>query len=88
MTITLEPADQRLLDELVSAGDYPTPETAIHEALRLLRDHSELRRKIQQAVASVERGEGTLVTTPEEHERFIAGIKAEGAERLKSRQVG
>jgi putative addiction module CopG family antidote len=82
VTISI-PADfGPFVEELVATGAYPTPEAVVTEALRRLQEDqakiAELRSSLAEAVAELDRGEGTPLDFDE--------IKRQGRERLLAKR--
>jgi antitoxin ParD1/3/4 len=81
VTITLSPAVEALIKELVASGRYADADEVVREAVRLLveRDRMEwLRAEIDRGFEQLDRGEG-LIYTPELMER----LKREAAENAR-----
>ncbi len=63
MSISIPAEYDAFVGELIAAGEYATPEAVITEALRRLREDqlqfAELKASLDEAVAELDRGEGT-----------------------------
>jgi antitoxin ParD1/3/4 len=57
MSTELTPENEQFVCEAVQAGSYTSREAVLDEALTLLRQREELRRKINAGVEQIERGE-------------------------------
>jgi antitoxin ParD1/3/4 len=83
MTISLTPELEKLVEEKVTSGLYPSAGEVVREALQLLQERDErlrleeLRQKIQIGIEQLDAGRS--VTLDEE---TLASIKRRGRERL------
>jgi len=76
MNVSLTPALEKLVQAKVRTGRYNSASEVVREALRLLEQHDslrasqlqELRSRIDQGLASLDRGEGT------DGEKFMQGM--------------
>lgn len=87
MEVQLSPDQEAFVREAIASGRIRRPEDAIQEALSLWEDRERRRLEIvaalDQAEASLARGEGRVIT--EESMRELAGeIKERGRKRLAS----
>ena len=87
MQVQLSPEQEAFVREAIASGRIRRPEDAVHEALSLWEDRERRRLEIlaslQQAEASLARGEGRVIT--EESMRELAEeIKERGRKRLAS----
>lgn len=83
MTITLKPEVQRMIDEKVRAGHYPSADSLVESAvLNLLQDEAdeieELRRELEPALEQAKRGQFVQFTAED--------IIAQGRAELERRQ--
>jgi len=92
MNVSINPMLEKFAEEQVQNGVYGSISEVINEALALLKDQqehdilddlsdserAELRRKLQEGIDSLERGEGT--------EWDVDQIKAEGRRRLAQKR--
>jgi antitoxin ParD1/3/4 len=93
MNVSLTPELERLIQERVDSGMYHSASEVVREALRLLRDHDEirqlrleqLRRDIQVGLDQVERGEYSVYTS-DELPSLVDEIQAAGREKLSRRR--
>jgi putative addiction module CopG family antidote len=79
MTVTLPPHLDRFLQTEVAAGRYPSFADAVCDAverLRRVRHLENLRQKIDQGLASIERGDVTVIESEEDEERFFGELMA------------
>ena len=86
--MTLNPEQQKLIDEMVKSGLFDSPDQVVDTALRLLDERNKqleaLRKDVQVGIDQLDRGEYTEYTGENLHELFDA-IKQRGRERLASR---
>ena len=59
MSTELSPDKDRLLEQLVAEGWFPSRQQALDRAVDLLREEAETIADIREGLASIERGEGT-----------------------------
>ncbi len=59
MSTELSPDKDRLLEQLVADGRFPSRQQALDRAVELLREEAEAEEDIREGLASVDRGEGT-----------------------------
>jgi antitoxin ParD1/3/4 len=93
MNVSLTPELERLIQERVDSGMYHSASEVVREALRLLRDHDEirqlrleqLRRDIQVGLDQVEQGEYSVYTS-NELPKLVDEIQAAGREKLSRRR--
>jgi putative addiction module CopG family antidote len=82
MPTTLPPDVRQFVDDAIASGEYHSEDEVLVSAVRVLRElterHEALRRDIQQAVASLDRGQGTPLQMDE--------IKSELASRWEKRR--
>jgi len=76
------PADiEQFVHQAVSEGNYPNEQELVADAVRLLRDskarHHRLRAEIDEALASVDRGEGIEIDSDEALAAFFDELEAE-----------
>jgi len=82
MPTTLPPDVRQFVDNAIASGEYQSEDEVVISAVRVLRElnerHEALRRDIQQAIASLDRGEGTPLNMDE--------IKSELSQRWQQRR--
>jgi len=82
MPTTLPPDVRQFVDNAIASGEYQSEDEVLISAVRVLRElnerHEDLRRDIQQAIASLDRGEGTPLNMDE--------IKSELSQRWQQRR--
>lgn len=92
-SIKLTPHFDHFIDVGVASGQYGDASEIVGEALRLLEKANKedqaklrlLRRAAREGFDAIDRGEGTIVRTPEELGAFFDEIAAEVKDRAKSR---
>ena len=57
MTVSLPSGLESFVHAEVSGGRYAKPEDVVSEALEMLRNHTELKRSIQEGIDELDRGE-------------------------------
>ena len=57
MSAGLTPENEQFVSDVVQAGSYTSREAVLDEALALLRQREELRRKLDAGIEQVQRGE-------------------------------
>jgi putative addiction module CopG family antidote len=81
LTLSLPPEIEQYLRQAVATGEYGDEQAVVLEAIRLLRDrdarHRQLRADIEEAIQSVDRGEGTELESPEATQKFFDELEAE-----------
>jgi len=90
MEVNFTPDQQALVSDAIASGRLHRPEEAIQQAL-LLWEERERRRieilaAVEQAEASLARGEGRRVTSREETTQLAEDIKRRGIARLSAEQ--
>ena len=69
MPTTLPPDVRQFVDNAIASGEYQSEDEVLVSAVRVLRElkerHEALRRDIQQAIESLDRGEGTPLNMDE-----------------------
>jgi len=88
MNVSLTPELERMVNNRVRSGMYQTASEVVREALRVLDERDSLgtlRRKVQEGVAQIERGEY------EEYDEntikdLVADIEARGKKRLAAKR--
>jgi putative addiction module CopG family antidote len=82
MRTTLPPDVRQFVDNAIASGEYQSEDEVVISAVRVLRElnerHEALRRDIQQAIASLDREEGTPLNMDE--------IKSELSQRWQQRR--
>ena len=82
MLTALPPDVRQFVDNAIASGEYQSEEEVLVSAVRVLRElmerHEAIRRDIQQAIESLDRGDGTPLNMDE--------IKSELSERWKRRR--
>ena len=90
MEVHLTPDQKAFVRQAIESGRLVREEDAVKEALSLWEERERRRLEILVAVdraeASLARGEGRRITTPEELTKLTADIKRRGMERLASEQ--
>lgn len=83
MPTTLPPDVRQFVDNAIASGEYQSEDEVLVSAVRVLRElkerHEALRRDIQQAIESLDRGEGTPLNMDE--------IKGELSQRWQHRSA-
>jgi predicted transcriptional regulator len=74
MSTELSPDKDRLLEQLVAEGRFPSRQQALDRAVDLLHEEAEAAADIRQGLASIERGEGTLLSEAANQLREKYGI--------------
>ncbi len=81
LTVNLPPEVERFLRQVVATGEYRDEQAVVLEAIRLLRDRDarrqQLRTDIQEAIQSVDRGEGIELEGKEATRSFFDELEAE-----------
>ena len=93
MEIALTPDLEELVAHQVESGNYPSAGEVVRDALRLFKDHLELREQRHQelrndvaaGIEALDRGDFDEYDT-DDGGRLAAEIKARGRERLKALQ--
>jgi hypothetical protein len=93
MEVQLTPDQQALVSEAIASGRLQRPEEAMQQALLLWEKRERRRLEILAAVdlskAALARGEGRIVTTPEESDQLVSDITRRGmARRIFMLRVG
>ena len=90
MEVFLTPDQEAFIRQAIETGRLHRKEDAVQEAMSLWEERERRRLEILVAVdraeASLARGEGRRITTPEELTKLTADIKRRGMERLASEQ--
>jgi hypothetical protein len=90
MEVQFTPDQQALVSEAIASGRLHRPEEVMQEALTLWEERERRRLEILAAVelshASLSRGEGRTVATPEESARLVDDIVRRGMARLAAEQ--
>jgi Arc/MetJ-type ribon-helix-helix transcriptional regulator len=92
MEIRLTPSQEEFVRHAIDAGRLGSPEAAAREAMALWEERERRRLEIlatvDEAEASIERGEG-ISLTEQSLDAFVEDIKRRGRERLgKERKAG
>ncbi len=74
MSTELSPDKNRLLEQLVAEGRFPSRQQALDRAVDLLREEAEAVADIREGLASIERGEGTPLGDAADQLRAKYGI--------------
>jgi putative addiction module CopG family antidote len=81
LTVTLPPEIEQFLRQAVATGAYGDEQAVVLEAIRLLRDRDtrrrQLRTDIDEAIQSIDRGEGIELESDEATRRFFDELEAE-----------
>ncbi len=81
LTVNLPPEIEQFLRQVVATGEYTDEQEAVLEAIRLLRDrdtrYRQLRTDVQEAIQSVDRGQGIELESKEATRRFFDELEAE-----------
>jgi Arc/MetJ-type ribon-helix-helix transcriptional regulator len=90
MEVHLTPDQEAFIRQAIETGRLHREEDAVQEAMSLWEERERRRLEILVAVdragASLARGEGRRITTPEELTKLTADIKRRGMARLASEQ--
>ncbi len=90
MEVQLTPDQKAFVREAIQSGRFQREEDAVKEALSLWVEHERRRLEmlfaVDRAEASLARGAGRSVTTPEEAKQLAADVQRRGMERLKAGQ--
>jgi putative addiction module CopG family antidote len=90
MDVRLSPDQEAFVRQGIAAGRFREPEDAVREALSLWEERErkrlELVAAIEEAEASVVRGEVITINTPEATRELADRIKGAGRQRLESEQ--
>jgi Arc/MetJ-type ribon-helix-helix transcriptional regulator len=85
MTVDLTPAQEAFIRKAISNGRFARPEDAVSEALLLWEEHerhrSEFLASLDDAKASLDRGEGIPIS-PDSMHALAQEVKSHGRERL------
>jgi Arc/MetJ-type ribon-helix-helix transcriptional regulator len=74
MSTELSPDKDRLIEQFVAEGQFPSRRHALDRAVELLREELEAVADIRAGLASMERGEGTPIADLERQMREELGI--------------
>jgi putative addiction module CopG family antidote len=90
MEVQLTPEQKAFVRQAIESGRLRREEDAVKEALSLWEERERRRLEIliaaDQAEASLARGEGRTVTTPEEAKQLADDVKRRGMARLNAEQ--
>jgi putative addiction module CopG family antidote len=90
MELRLSPDQEAFIRQAIDAGRFQNSEEAVQEAMHLWEERERRRLEIlaavDQAEASLARGEGQTISSPAELEAFAHDIRRRGLERLSSEQ--
>lgn len=90
MEVQFTPDQKAFIRQAIESGRLQREEDAVREALSLWEERERRRLEILVTVdrseASLRRGEGRRVTTPEEARQLAEDVKQRGLARLKSEQ--
>ena len=90
MEVQLTPDQKAFVRQAIESGRLRREEDAVREALSLWEERERHRLEIliavEKAEASLARGEGRRVTTPEEVKRLADDVKRRGTARLTAEQ--
>jgi len=90
MEVRLSPDQESFIRQAIDAGRFRSSEEAVREALLLWEERERRRLEIlaavDQAEASLARGEGTSISSQAELTDFANNIKQRGLQRLASEQ--
>ena len=83
--ISLTPHLDKVIQRSVDSGEYGSASAVVQDAVRLLHEHQKTRKAKLKALREaakvgfdeIDRGEYTLLRTPEEHKAFFDEIAAE-----------
>lgn len=91
MEVQLTPDQKAFARQAIESGRLRREEDAVQEALSLWEERERRRLEILVAVdraeASLARGEGRLVTTPEEAQQLADDVERRGMARLAAEQI-
>jgi antitoxin ParD1/3/4 len=92
MTNSLTPDLASFVANAVSAGKYDSPEAVVAAGLRLLQEQEQefddLRRKVQEGIDEIDRGEFIEITSSAEMQEFFEDIKRRYRERSRVEKAG
>jgi putative addiction module CopG family antidote len=84
--VTATPEQEAFIQECIASGRFASPEDITREALDLWqnreRRRAEILASLDAAEASLDRGEGRRLESPEAITRFIEEVKRRGRSRL------
>jgi len=90
MEVQLTPDQEAFIRQAIEAGRLQRKEDAVREAMSLWEERERRRLEIlaavDQAEASLARGEGRSITTQEEVKQLAADVKLRGMARLAAEQ--
>jgi putative addiction module CopG family antidote len=92
ITVSLPPDVEQFVLQAVAEGKYPNEQDVVTDAIRLLRDlrkrHQRLRGEIDQALASVDRGEGIDIDSDESLTAFFDDLEREVRTAIAAEKQG
>jgi antitoxin ParD1/3/4 len=77
MNVTINAKFEQYVQDKISNGEYQAPGEVVHDALRLLQKHDQLRQDIAVGIEQADRGESVPLD--------MEAIKAKGRELLAQR---
>jgi putative addiction module CopG family antidote len=92
ITISLPPDVEQFVLQAVAEGKYPNEQDVVTDAIRLLRDlrkrHQRLRGEIDEALASVDRGEGFEIDSDDSLAAFFDDLEREAQATIAAEKKG
>jgi antitoxin ParD1/3/4 len=86
MTNSLPPDLSAFVNQSIATGKYASPDEVVVAGLRLLQEQAreveELRKKLQEGIDALDRGDYTAINSETELEEFFQDIRRRGIERL------
>ncbi len=91
MEVQLTPDQKAFVRQAIESGRLRREEDAVQEALSLWEERErrrvEILASIEQAEASLARGEGRRITTPEQVKQLVDDVQRRGIARLAAEQT-
>jgi putative addiction module CopG family antidote len=91
MEVRLTPDQEAFVWQAIESGRLHRPEDAVEEALRLWeerdRKRTEFLATLDEAEASLARGEGRVITTEQDIREFASEVKRRGRARLAAESL-
>ena len=94
MNVSLTEELDSFVKSLVEGGEYYSASEVVRDGLRLLKEKealkqirlNQLKEMIMEGKRDMEAGRYTTISTPEEMDEFMEGIKKRGEAKLKQKQ--
>jgi putative addiction module CopG family antidote len=83
MNIALTPELEQFIEAQIATGAFSSATEVIHDGLRLLRQHTELKQTLQQGIADLEQGRYTTYTSAQD---LATQIKTLGRQQQSTAQ--